>query len=145
MNLVKWLLIILGVLFVAFLAVVMGGYWWASSIQSIKLDAADVQVGGPYPPEERQALLDACQKNMKIPEGDKGACTCIADKAATDFSRFERLVLTAGFEQSPTKIVALTKGLMDSGLSESEVDKMQADSKARIDKLLSSCGLEKKQ
>lgn len=143
MNVMKWLLLTFGVLFLAFLAVVIGGYYWASSIPSVKLDAADIEVGGPYPPDERQALLDSCQKNMKIPADDKGACTCIADKAATDFSRFERLVLTAGFEGSPTKIVALTKGLMDSGLSESEVDAMQADSKKRIDTLLQACGLEK--
>ena len=82
----------------------------------MKLDAADLKVGGIYPPAERQALLDACQKNMKAPAADKSACTCIADRAGTEFSRFERLVLTAGFEGSPTKIVALTKGLIASGI-----------------------------
>ncbi len=103
-------------LFLAVLAVVLGGYYWASTVEGVKLDAADLKVGGTYPPEERQALLDACQKNMKKPADDKGACTCIADKAGTEFSRFERLALIAGFEGSPTKIVALTKGLIASGI-----------------------------
>jgi len=144
MTIMKWVLVILGVLFLAFLAVVVGGYYWASTVESVKLDAADLKVGGDYPPDERQALLDSCQKNMKKPAADAGACTCIADKAGTDFSRFERLVLTAGFEGSATKIVALTKGLIDSGLSQSEVDTMQADSKKRINEIISACGLEKK-
>jgi len=144
MTVLKWLLVIFGVLFLAVLAVVIGGYYWASTVESVKLDAADLKVGGAYPAEERQALLDSCQKNMKKPAGDKGACTCIADRAGTEFSRFERLTLTAGFEGSPTKIVALTKGLMDGGIPQTDVEAMQADSKKRINDLMQSCGLEKK-
>jgi len=144
MSLLKWLLVIFGVLFLVVLAVFIGGYYWASTVESVKLTAEDLKVGGTYPPEERQALLDACQKNMKRPAADKGACTCIADKAGTDFSRFERFALEAGFEGSPTKIVALTKGLMHSGIPQSEVDAMQADSKTRINDLMKACGLETK-
>jgi hypothetical protein len=144
MSFMKWLLVIVGVLFLVVLAIFIGGYYWASTVESVKLDAADLKVGGAYPPEEHQALLDACQKNLKKPADDKGACTCIADKAGTDFSRFERLALTAGFEGSPSKIVALTKGLMHSGIPQAEVDAMQADSKTRIDNLMSACGLETK-
>ena len=142
MTVLKWVLVVFGVLFIAFFAVVIGGYYWASTVENVKVTADDIKVGGPYPPEERQALLDACTKNMKKPAADKGTCTCIADKAGTDFSRFERLALTAGFEASPTKIVALTKGLMDSGIPEPEVDDMEANSKKRIDKLMKACGVE---
>jgi hypothetical protein len=81
---------------------------------------------------------------MKKPADDKGPCTCIADKVGTEFSRFERLALTAGFEGSATKIVALTKGLMDSGIPQAEVDAMEAGSKTRIDDLTKACGLETK-
>jgi hypothetical protein len=144
MSVLKWLLVIFGVLFLAALAVIIGGYYWASTVEGVKLTAEDIKVGGAYPPAERQALLDACQKNMKKPADDKGACTCIADKAGNQFSRFERLALTAGFEGSPTKIVALTKGLIDSGIPQADVEKMQSDSKTRISDLLSACGLEKK-
>ncbi len=144
MTFLKWVLVIFGVLFVLFFAVLIGGYYWASTVESVKLTAEDLKVGGPYPADERQALLDSCQKNMKKPAADAGACTCIADKAATDFSRFERLALTAGFEGSATKIVALTKGLMESGIPENEVDDMEAESKKRIDALLKACNLETK-
>jgi hypothetical protein len=144
MSVLKWLLVIFGVLFLAALAIIIGGYYWASTVEGVKLTAEDIKVGGAYPPEERQALLDACQKNMKKPADDKGACTCIADKAGTQFSRFERLALTAGFEGSPTKIVALTKGLIDSGIPQADVEKMQADSKTRISDLLNACGLHNK-
>ena len=143
MTVMKWVLVIFGVLFLAVLAVVLGGYYWASTVESVKLDAADLKVGGTYLPAERLALLDACSKNVKKPADDKGACTCIADKAGTQFSRFERLALTAGFEGSPTKIVALTKGLIDSGIPQADVEKMQADSKTRISDLLNVCGLQK--
>ncbi|HEY7670048.1 MAG TPA: hypothetical protein VH852_05355 [Hyphomicrobium sp.] len=143
MTVLKWLLVIFGVLFLAVLAVIIGGYYWASTVESVKLTAEDLKPGGAYAPEDRQALLDACQKNMKKPPEDKGACTCIADKAGTEFSRFERLALTAGFEGSATKIVALTKGLIDSGIPQSEVDAMETGSKKRIDDLMKACGLEK--
>ena len=144
MTVLKWVLVIFGVLFIAFFAIIIGGYYWASTVESVKVTADDIKVGGPYPPDERQALLDACNKNMKKPANDKGACTCIADKAGTDFSRFERLALTAGFDASPTKIVALTKGLMDSGLPKAVVDDMEANSKKRIDDLMTACGVETK-
>jgi hypothetical protein len=143
MNAVKWLLVIFGVLFIAFMATLAGGYYWASTIESVKIERADLKAGGAYPADEKEALLAACRKNEKARAGNGSNCGCIADKAGSEFSRFERLVLTAGFEGSPTKIVALTKGLLDSGLPESEVKSMQADSKKRIDELLQACGLEK--
>lgn len=143
MTVLKWVLIVFGVLFVAFVAVVIGGYYWASTVESVKLTAEDLKVGGSYPDDEREALLNSCKKTKKMPSPDKGACVCIADKAGTEFSRFERLVLTAGFERSPTKIVALTKGLIDSGIPEPEVNAMEASSNKRINDLMGSCGLEK--
>ena len=43
----------------------------------------------------------------------------------------------------PTKIVALTKRLIESGIPEEKVDKMEANSKQRIESLIESCGLAK--
>jgi hypothetical protein len=143
MTVLKWLLIIFGVLFIAFMAVVIGGYYWASTVESVKLTAADMEVGGPYPPDERQALLGACQKSG-VAGADANACTCVADKAGTEASRFERLMVTAVLEANATMVMALTKGLIASGVSPEKVEAMDKDSKGRIDGLLKSCGLEHK-
>ena len=143
MTVLKWVLIAFGVLLLVIIAVVAGGLYWASTVESVKLTAADLEVGGSYPADERQELLDSCQKGSETPESTKDACTCIADRAGTEFSRFERLALTAGFEGSPTKIVALTKGLIESGIPEAKVNEMEANSKQRIEGLMKSCGLEK--
>ncbi len=143
MTVLKWVLIVFGVLLLLFVAVVAVGFYWASTVEPVKLTAADLDVGGSYPAEERQALLESCRKSSQGPASERDACTCIADKAGTEFSRFERLALTAGFEGSPTKIVALTRGLIESGIPESKADEMQANSKQRIEGLMESCGLEK--
>jgi hypothetical protein len=143
MTVLKWLLIIFGVLFIAFMAVVIGGYYWASTVESVKLNAADMEVGGPYPSDERQALLGACQKSG-VAGADTTACTCVADKAGTEASRFERLMVTAVLEANATMVMALTKGLIASGVSAEKVEAMDKDSKGRIDGLLKSCGLEHK-
>ncbi len=37
--------------------------------------------------------------------------------------------------------VALTKGLIESGIPEEKADKMEANSKQRIESLMQSCGL----
>ena len=144
MTVLKWLLIIFGVVFLAAIAALVGGYYWASTVESVKLTAADLEIGGSYPPEERQALLGACEKSVQGSKTDANACTCIAEKAGSEFSRFERLALTAGLEGSPTKIVALTKGLIEGGIAQDKVEAMEKGSKARIDGLLKSCGLEPK-
>ncbi len=40
-------------------------------------------------------------------------------------------------------IVALTKGLIESGIPEEKANKMEANSKQRIESLMESCGLAK--
>jgi hypothetical protein len=142
MSVLKWLLIIVGVLFLAFLAIVVGGYYWASNVETVKITAEDIKVGGPYPDDERQALVASCKKNIETPASEQDECACIAEKAGTDLSRFERLALTAGFEGSASKIVGLTKGLIGSGLPQAEIDAMEANSKTRIDSVLKACGVE---
>jgi len=143
MAVLKWVLIVFGALVLIVLAVAIGGYFWATSVEGVKLTAEDLKAGGAYPPEERQTLLEACRKNLKTPAADKDACSCIAEKAGTVISRFERLALTAGFEGSAIKIVALSKGLMQSGIPQAQVDAMQANSETRMGDLMKSCNLEK--
>ena len=139
MVVLKWVLIVGGILFLIGAAVIFGFLYWASTVESVHVTEADLAVGGSYPPEERQTLLDACTKRVEAK--DKSACTCIADRAGTEFSRFERLILTATFEGSPTKIVAVTKGLIDSGVSQEKSEALERDSEKRFDDLMKACGL----
>jgi len=143
MTVLKWVLIVFGLLLLVIIAVVAGGFYWVSTVESVKVTAADLEVGGSYEADERQALLTSCRKTAESQSSAKEACACIADKAGTELSRFERLMFVAGLEVSPTKIVALTKGLIDSGIPEPKVNEMEANSKQRIEGLMESCGLEK--
>jgi len=140
MAVLKWVLIILGSIVLAGLIVIVGTFYWASTVQSVKLTEADLKIGGDYPAEERQELLDICAKKRKPGAEGDDRCVCIADRAGKDFSRFERLVFLASFEGNATRVVALTKGLIDSGIAQSRIDELQKDSKIRIDGLLKACG-----
>jgi hypothetical protein len=134
MSVLKWVLAAVGVIFL----LIIGGYFWAQNIEAVKLTKADLEAGGSYPAEERQALITSCEKQTKA-GADEKACTCLADKAATEMSRFERLALIAGFETSPTKFVALIKGATDSGIDKADIDAIEAKAKERIKGALAAC------
>ena len=138
MAVLKWVLIVGGVLFLIGAAVVFGFIYWASTVESVQVTEADLAVGGSYPPEERQMLLDACNRRAKAK--GKDSCTCIADRAGSESSRFERLILTATLDGSPTKIVAITKGLIASGVSQEKSEALEKDSEKRFDALMKACG-----
>ncbi len=138
MAVLKWVLIVGGVLFLICAMVVFGFIYWASTVESIQVTEADLVLGGSYPPEERQALLDAC--NRKVEAKKKDTCTCIADRAGSESSRFERLILTATLECSPTKVVAITKGLIASGVSKDKSESLEKDSEKRFEALMKTCG-----
>ena len=140
MAVLKWVLIVLGAIAAIVLVVIVGTFFWASTIESVKLTEADLQVGGAYPAEERQQLLDICAKKRKTGTEGDDRCVCVADRAGNGFPRFDRLVVIASFEGNPTRVVALTKGLIDSGIPQSRVEELQKDSKSRIDGLLKACG-----
>jgi len=139
MTFLKWVLVIGGVLFLAAAAAVFGVFYWASGIPSVQVTEADLAAGGSFPPEERQAMLDACNRRKVAKRDD--TCTCIADRSATDLSRFLRLVLTASLEGSASKIVAITKGLMESGVPPERVNAIEKESEQRFDTLMQACGL----
>lgn len=139
MSVLKWVLIVLGVLVLIGFAVIAGVVYWASTVESVKLTVADLDVGGAYPTEERQHLLDACRAKQS-PPGSDGPCSCIADRAGTDLSRFERLIFTAGFEGNPTRIAGVVKGLIDSGIPQAKIDALEKDSGARFESLVKACG-----
>jgi hypothetical protein len=138
MSVLKWVLAAVGVIFLLLIALIVGGYFWAQNIEAVKLTKADLEPGGTYSAEERQSLITACQTQPKA-GADEKACTCLADKAGTDMSRFERLALIAGFETSPSKFVALIKGATDSGVTKVEIDTIEAKAKERIKGALEAC------
>ena len=139
MTVLKWVLIVFGVLFFLAAAGVFGVLYWASSVPTVQVTQADLAIGGSYPPEEKQALLNAC--NGRNVEKRDDTCACIADRAGTELSRFLRLVLTATLEGSATKIVAVTKGLIDSGVSEEKTKEIEGESEQRFKSLMQACGL----
>jgi hypothetical protein len=115
------------------------GYRWVARIEPMAMTAADLDKGGNFSAEEKSAFTAACTARIKK-DADK-TCGCLADKAATEFSRFERLTMTASFEASPTKMVAIVKGLIDAGVSKDKIDAADKGGKERIKGLMKSCGL----
>ena len=91
--------------------------------------------------EPRPGATDAC--NGRDIEKRADSCTCIADKAGTELSRFLRLILTATLEGSYNKIVGVTKGLMASGVPEDKARAMEKEADGRFDALMQACGLTK--
>jgi hypothetical protein len=138
MSVLKWVLAAVGVIILLLIGIGVGFFFWAKNIEGVKLTAADLQPGGSYSAEERQAFVTACAKQSKA-GADEKACACVADKAATDMSRFERLLLIAGFEMSPSKVVALIKGATDSGIEKADADAIEAKAKERIKGALEAC------
>jgi hypothetical protein len=59
MTVLKWVLVIFGVLFLAGAAAMVGIFYWASNVPTVHVTEADLAIGGSYPPEEKQALLEA--------------------------------------------------------------------------------------
>lgn len=139
MTLLKWLLVIGGVLFLAFIASIVGMVYWASGIEGVHVAQADLAVGGSYPAEERTALLDACAKRNVTKRED--SCTCVADRAGAEMSRYERLILTAGLEGSASKVVALSKGLMESGVPAERIKAVDKDAQQRVTAIMQACGM----
>jgi hypothetical protein len=139
MTVLKWVVIVFGVLFFVAAATTFGVLYWASGVQSVQVTEADLAIGGSYPPDEKLALLNACNSRNVAKRED--SCTCIADRAGTELSRFLRLVLTATLEGNATKIVAVTKGLLDSGVPEEKTKEIEKQSEQRFKALMQACGL----
>ena len=100
----------MGVIFLLLIALIdrLGGYfYWAQNIEAVKLTKADLDLGGSYSAEERQELSSPRARSSR--SRGRESCSCLADKAATDMSRFERLALIAA-SRRPEQVVALIKG-----------------------------------
>ena len=115
------------------------GYRWAAKIGPTAMTAADLDKGGNFSAEEKSAFIAACTTRIK--KDADTTCGCLADKAATEFSRFERLTMMASLEGSPAKIVAIVKGLIDAGVPKDKIEAVRDGSKERVKDLMKSCGL----
>ena len=129
-RILKWLLLAIVVAGVAF-------YFYQRNIQAVPVTAADLDKGGSFTADERATFKTACAARIKK-DGDK-ACQCIEDKVATEFSRFDRLVLTATFQGKLSEIVGITKGLIQSGIPADKVKSAEDGSKTRVQEMLKTC------
>lgn len=143
MTVLKWALVIFGVLFLALAAGVFGLFYWGTTVEPVKIVASDLEVGGSYPDDEREALYAACNSKLNKPGDAQSGCRCLADRAGTDLTRFGRMELAATFEGDLTRLVALGKGLSESGIPEARAKEMQEASGQRIQQLLAACGFAK--
>lgn len=121
------------------IAIGAGFYFYQRNITPLAVTAADIEKGGSFSADERATLVNACTARAKQ-DGAK-VCGCIADKAATDLSRFDRLVMTASFQQKLSDIVAAGKGLIASGIPAEKIKAAEEGSKVRMKDIMKTCNL----
>ena len=131
---------VLTVLLLAIVALSAAFYFYQRNIQAVPVTAADLDKGGTYSAEERASLTSACTARIKK-DGEK-VCGCITDKVATEFSRFDRMLITATFQEKLSDIVAITKGLVQSGIPVDKVKSAEDGAKARMKDLMKTCNAE---
>ena len=128
------------VLVLAIVALSAAFYFYQRNIQAVPVTAADLEKGGTYSAEERASLTSACTARIKK-DGEK-VCGCITDKVATEFSRFDRMLITATFQEKLSDIVAITKGLVQSGIPVDKVKSAEEGGKARMKDMMKTCNAE---
>ena len=128
--------------FILLAVVVLGAgfYFYQRNILAVPVTASDLDKGGSFSADERATLKTACAARVK--KDSDTVCSCIADKAATDLSRFDRMVITASFQERLSDVVALTKGLVQSGIPAEKVKLAEDGSKARMKDMLKTCNAE---
>lgn len=131
---------VFSLLLLAVLALGIGFYFYQRNIQAVPVTAGDLEKGGNFSADERLALTNACAARIKK-DGEK-KCGCIADKVATELSRFDRMVITATFQERLADIVGITKGLVQSGIPADKVKVAEEGSKTRLKDMLKSCDAE---
>ena len=107
-KILGWLLLLLLVVAIA------GGAWiyfYQKNVEAIPVALADLEKGGTYTPADRDAILNACNVSASGKLKNAISCECIADKAGTDLSRMERLILAPLLTGESSKLLAVTTGL----------------------------------
>ena len=131
---------VLTVLLLAIVALSAAFYFYQRNIHAVPVTAADLDKGGTYSAEERASLTSACTARIKK-DGEK-VCGCITDKVATEFSRFDRMLITATFQEKLSDVVAITKGLVQSGIPVDKVKSAEEGGKARMKDMMKTCNAE---
>ena len=126
----RWLLVALVVAGVAF-------YFYQRNIAAVPVAASDLETGGTFTDDEKSALKTACVNLIKK-DSDK-VCGCITDKAAA-FSHFDRMVMTATFQEKVSDIVGITKGLIASGIPADKIKAAEEAGKQHFSDLKTTCG-----
>ncbi|MEQ1697360.1 MAG: hypothetical protein ABL901_16125 [Hyphomicrobiaceae bacterium] len=126
-------------LFLVIIALGAGFYFYQRNITAIPVTTADIEKGGSFSAAERAALVSACTTRTK--QDGETICGCIADKAGTELSRFDRIVMTASFEQKLSGIVAAGKGLVASGIPAEKIKTAEDGSKVRMKDIMKTCNL----
>jgi hypothetical protein len=131
---------ILQILLLAIVVAGVGFYVYQRNILPVPVTASDLEKGGSFSDDERASLTSACAARIKK-DTDK-VCGCISGKVATDFSRFDRMVITASLREKLSDIVGLTKGLVQSGIPADKVKEAEDGSQTRVKDMLKACNAE---
>ncbi len=122
--------------------VVMGAafYIHLRNIAALPVALADLDKGGAFSAEERSTLKAACVARTRTDA--ERACGCLVDKAGSELSRFDRMVMTATFQQRLADVVALSRGLSQSGVARAQLKSVETDSRARVRDVMKACNAE---
>lgn len=82
--------------------------WVATMDSGYQLSVNDLVFGGTFDKKERTAFETSCQA-VTTERHSPEMCACVADFAAANLSRFDRLMVQATFEERPMQAAALIK------------------------------------
>jgi len=124
-------------LLLAVVVIGAGFYFYQRNIAAIPVTAADLEKGGSYSDADRSAIRTACANLIKK-DTDK-VCGCIADKAG-EATRYQRMVITAIFQEKPADLVGLAKGLIASGIAPDKMKAAEDSARQLHQDMKASCG-----
>jgi hypothetical protein len=128
-RILRYLLLAVVVLGVAF-------YFYQRNIVAIPVSTADLAAGGAYSDADKTTLKTACAALIK--KDTDTVCGCVTDKAGA-FSPFERKLITAAFQEKLSDVVALTKGMIASGIPADQMKAAEEAGRKHLTELRTSC------
>jgi hypothetical protein len=125
-------------LLIAVIALGVGFYFYQKNIPAASVSLADFEKGGSFADVERADLTSACVARFSK-DGDK-ICGCMADKAATELSRYDRMMLTAVFKHKAlSEGVALLKGMIAAQIPQEKLKAAEDGATTRIKEMWKTC------
>ena len=118
-----------------------GGFFlYQRNIVAVPVTAIDLEKGGSYSSDERASFKASCLARVK--SDAEAVCGCLNEKMGTELSRFDRLLVTASFQEKLSDIVGLTKGLVQSGVPAEKVKTAEDAGRVRMKEMLKVCKVE---